>query len=227
MTFPALVLFDIDGTLLRRAGPDHREALEYGIRRVTGLESTTDGIPLHGMLDTVILSRMMARAGAGGGLIRIAMREVVREAERRYLRTCPDLTGRLCPGVHGALRRLRDLGALLGLVTGNLTRIGWHKLARAGLSDYFRFGSFGECAPTRSHLARKAVGEARRRGWISRGAPVALIGDAPADVIAAKANGITSIAMQTGVSPPGRLAAEGPDILIPDLRALRLEIPER
>jgi hypothetical protein len=46
MTYRALVLFDIDGTLVRRAGPNHREALVHAIRRVTGLESTTDGIPV-------------------------------------------------------------------------------------------------------------------------------------------------------------------------------------
>ena len=48
---PALALFDIDGTLLRRAGPHHREALVEAVRRVTGFDTTTDGIPLYGMLD--------------------------------------------------------------------------------------------------------------------------------------------------------------------------------
>ncbi len=34
--FRSLVLFDIDGTLVRRAGAHHREALVQGVRRVTG-----------------------------------------------------------------------------------------------------------------------------------------------------------------------------------------------
>src|ERR1017187_2890385 len=50
---PALVLFDIDGTLVRRAGPHHRQALIDAVRRVTGLETTTDRIPVHGMLDQI------------------------------------------------------------------------------------------------------------------------------------------------------------------------------
>ena len=62
----ALVLFDIDGTLVRRAGPHHREALVHGIRRVTGLETTTDGIPVQGMLDPDILTLMMRQAGLRG-----------------------------------------------------------------------------------------------------------------------------------------------------------------
>src|SRR5215472_15497051 len=63
--YRALVLFDIDGTLVRRAGPHHREALVRGVRRVTGLETTTEGVPVHGMLDPDILTIMMRRAGAG------------------------------------------------------------------------------------------------------------------------------------------------------------------
>ena len=59
----ALVLFDIDGTLVRRAGPHHRAALVHGIRRVTGLETTTEGIPVQGMLDPDILTVMMRSRG--------------------------------------------------------------------------------------------------------------------------------------------------------------------
>ena len=38
----ALVLFDIDGTLIRKAGPHHREALVAAVHRVTGIETTLD-----------------------------------------------------------------------------------------------------------------------------------------------------------------------------------------
>ena len=212
MTFDALVLFDIDGTLVRRAGPHHREALVYGIRRVAGLETTTDGIPLHGMLDPDILTIMMRRAGARPGQIKEAMPAIVRSAERFYLRVCPTLSRKRCPGAEAVLRRLETRGILTGLVTGNLTRIGWRKLERAGLRDYFRFGAFGEMARTRGGLAKIAIREARRRGWIGRNAPISLIGDAPADIAAAHENGIRSIAVQTGVTPVEELIACKPDI---------------
>src|ERR1700691_4184716 len=96
---PALVLFDIDGTLVRRAGPHHREALVVAVRRVTGLETTTEGIPVQGMLDPDILTAMMRRAGAAPKAIRLAMPEMLRAAERHYLRVCPVLQGKHCPGV--------------------------------------------------------------------------------------------------------------------------------
>ena len=60
---PALVLFDIDGTLLRRAGPHHRHALIEAVRRVTGLETTLDGVPVAGMLDRGILEQVPEATG--------------------------------------------------------------------------------------------------------------------------------------------------------------------
>ena len=226
MTYRALVLFDIDGTLVRRAGPHHREALVYGVRKVTGLETTTEGIPVQGMLDPDILAIMMRRAGATRARIRETMPEVWRAAERFYLRVCPALHDKHCPGVAPVLEKLTRRDALLALVTGNLTRIGWRKLERAGLKEFFRFGAFGEMARTRSGLARLAIREARDRGWIARGAPISLVGDAPADIRAARANRIRSISVQTGITPVEELIAETPDILLRDLRALRLRMVE-
>jgi phosphoglycolate phosphatase-like HAD superfamily hydrolase len=224
VTYRALVLFDIDGTLVRRAGPHHRAALVEGIRKVTGLDSTTEGIPVQGMLDPDILGIMMRNAGATRARFKAALPDIIRAAERYYLRECPELRHRKCPGVEPLLDRLARHGVLLGLVTGNLTRIGWRKLECAGLRDYFRFGAFGETASTRAGLARRAIREARTKGWIERGAPVSLVGDAPADIQAARGNGICSIAVQTGITPPEELAAEKPDILLRDLRGLRLRM---
>jgi phosphoglycolate phosphatase-like HAD superfamily hydrolase len=227
LSYKALVLFDIDGTLTRRAGPHHREALVHGIRRVTGLETTTEGIPVQGMLDPNILAIMMRRAGARPALVRQALPDVMRAAERYYLRVCPELRDKHCPGVEPLLERLTRRGILLGLVTGNLTRIGWRKLERAGLRHYFRFGAFGEMAKTRAALAKLAIREARRREWIARDAPISLIGDATSDVIAARANNIRAISVETGLTPADELLREGPHILLKDLRGLRLRMVEK
>ena len=222
----ALVLFDIDGTLIRRAGPHHRQALVHGIRRITGIETTTEGIPVQGMLDPDIVTVMLRRAGVPRARVRAGMPAILSAAERYYLRECPALHDKHCPGVAPLLDRLTRRGVLLGLVTGNLTRIGWRKLERAGLRDYFRFGAFAEMAGTRAGLVKIAIRQARGRGWVDRGTPVSLIGDAPADVLAARRNRIRSIAVATGLTSVAELKAEGPDILLPDLRALRLKMVE-
>ena len=221
---PALVLFDIDGTLVRRAGPHHRRALEEAVWRTAGVRASTDHIPVQGMLDRDILSWMMRDAGLPAARIRALMPDVVKRAQSLYVRWCPDLRQKVCPGVRSLLRSLHNRGAVMGLVTGNLSRIGWRKMDRAGLRPYFTFGSFAEFASTRALLARRAVREARRNEWISRATPVALVGDHPNDIAAARANGLRSIAVATGLVAYEELRGHLPDILVADLRELK---PER
>jgi len=219
----ALALFDIDGTLLRRAGPHHRQALVDAVRRVTGLETTTDGVPVAGMLDRDILTQMLAKAGASGASIRRSMPEIVTAAQRIYVRGCPDLRRKVCPGARGLLCRLSRRRIPAGLVTGNLSRIGWRKMERAGLRKYLRFGAFAELASDRAGLVRIAVRHARREGWIERGSPIVLIGDHPNDIRAARANGVRSIAVATGLISAAELADHHPDVLVEDMRALSME----
>lgn len=220
----ALVLFDIDGTLLRRAGPHHREALARAVKKVTGIEATTEGIAVAGMLDRDILALILRRAGASQAAVRRMMPHLVEEAQRIYLRRCPDLRRKVCPGARGLLYKLSRRGIPTGLVTGNLTRIGWKKMERAGLRHYFRFGAFAERSRDRAGLVRIALEHARRQGWIDRSSPVALLGDHPNDIRAAKAHGVRSIAVATGLIGEAELALHTPDVLVPDMRSLTIEI---
>jgi phosphoglycolate phosphatase len=212
-----LLLFDIDGTLLRRAGPHHRQALVDAVRAVTGLETTTEGIPVHGMLDPDILTEMLRRAGASEESITAEMPAIWEEAQRVYEAICPDLRGRACPGVKQLLKRLNRSRVPCVLVTGNLARIAWKKLACAGLARFFVFGSFAGTAHTRTALARNAIRLARRRGLVKSGTAVWLIGDAPQDVLAARANGIGCVAVHTGVSGARELGKLRPRVLVKDL----------
>jgi phosphoglycolate phosphatase-like HAD superfamily hydrolase len=126
--------------------------------------------------------------------------------------------------VRRLLGRLKRRGIVTGLVTGNLSRIGWRKMERAGLKPYFRFGAFAELAKDRAGLVRLAIRQARREKWISREGSIALIGDHPNDVRAAKANGIRAIAVATGLVSIDELRTHSPDVLLPDLRSLALEM---
>ncbi|MBI3209695.1 MAG: HAD family hydrolase [Candidatus Solibacter usitatus] len=220
----ALVLFDIDGTLLRRAGPHHRQALVDAVQSVCGIDTTTSHIPVQGMLDGDILAWMLRDAGVRQPRIRQLMPFLMRRAQWIYSRRCPgDLTGNVCPGVVEFLERLRQRRVPACLVSGNLSRIGWKKMERAGLKKYFRSGAFAERGATRADLVRLAMREAREHGWLRRGVPVSLVGDHPNDVRAAKANGVRSVAVLTGVCSKQDLIGESPDVLVEDMRSLRLE----
>jgi phosphoglycolate phosphatase-like HAD superfamily hydrolase len=219
----ALVLFDIDGTLIRKAGPHHRQALVEAVRKITGLETTTDGVPVAGMLDRDILTEMLQNAGATKALIRRSMPELIQHAQLIYGRSCPNLERKVCPGVRRLLLGLFRRGVPAGLVTGNLTHIGWKKMEHAGLRHYFRFGAFAELARDRAGLVRLAIRRARKERWIDAQSRITLIGDHPNDVAAARVNGIHCVAVATGVVPARELAAHRPDVLVQDLRALKVE----
>jgi phosphoglycolate phosphatase-like HAD superfamily hydrolase len=224
MPVPALVLFDIDATLVWRAGPHHRLALMSAIRDVSGLEATLDGVPTHGKLDRDLIRLMMQRAGAAESRISDDMPHIVRRAQEHYGPLCPDLRQCVCPGVRHALRCLRRARIPLGVVTGNLTAIGWRKLEQAGLHRFFRFGAFAEEADTRAGLVRQALLRARKTGWLTCGTTVTLIGDHANDVIAAKLNGIRSIAVATGALARTQLVSHRPDVVLRDLRSLRIDM---
>lgn len=218
-----LVLFDIDGTLLRRSGPAHRQALERAAGRVAGVAVSADGIPVAGMLDRDILLEMLARAGVGRSRARAMLDEIGRAAQNIYARICPDLRRRVCPGVRPLLRRLERRGVPCGLVTGNLERIAWTKMRRAGLREFFPVGAFSGDGPTRAALIRLAAARARRSGLLRRGAQIVYVGDHPNDVRAAREAGARIIAVGTGVVSGEALLAEKPDLYVPDLRALPLD----
>lgn len=217
----ALILFDIDGTLLRRAGEHHREALITGIRRVTGFTTSFDGVDTSGRLDRDLIRLILKAAGASERRINTNMSRIVAECQSAYLSNCAaDLADRVCPGVPQFLNALKGQGGVMGLVTGNLTEIGWKKMELAGLRHCFAVGAFAQDGRTRTRLAQVARQRAVKDGLVSRTARVALVGDHPNDIEAAKANGFVSVAVATGLIPFETLEAHQPDIVVRDLSEL-------
>lgn len=220
----SLVLFDIDGTLLRRAGEHHRLALSAGIKRVTGLHATLDGVETSGMLDRDLIAAMLRSAGMSESRTRSVLSRVMAETTVCYAEHCAtDLRDRVCPGVVDVLSRLRDRGVVSGVVSGNLTAIGWKKLELAGLRDFFTVAGFAEDGRTRARVAQVACWRARKSASLSRNSKVTLIGDHFNDIEAARQNGFQSVAVATGLTPLERLAAVSPDILVPDLTQLPID----
>ena len=92
----------------------------------------------------------------------------------------------------------------------------------AGLREYLQFGAFAEMGTTRAELVGIAIEIARARGWVGVGTKLSLIGDHPNDVDAARRNEIRSVAVCTGVIPRRELEACKPDLVVDDLRILRV-----
>lgn len=209
---------------MRGAGEHHKAALIEGIRRVTGISTHLDGVATSGMLDRDLIALMLEAAGHSRRKIRGRLHEMVLECQSAYLSNCaPELTHCVCIGIRQTLIELTSRGAVLGLVTGNLSQIGWKKVELAGLRSYFSVGAFAEDGRTRARLARMAARRAMKEGLVSRDCRISLIGDHTNDVIAAKANGFQAVAVATGLTPIEELQASSPDILVRNIAELDIE----
>lgn len=224
-----LVLFDIDGTLLRRMPPAHRAALCDAAREVYGASCTPEGMgTTAGMTDTAIARRMLRAVDVPEGAIDEGLPDFFRAAAEAYGRHVPrDLRPYQTPYAGEALERLRERGVALGLVTGNIQRIAWIKLEAAGLAQYFNCGAFGDEAEARDGLPPLAVARARQVfGQDFTPEQVYVVGDTPADIACGAAHQYQTIAVATGpVHSPDELRACRPTHLFETLAGiLTLEV---
>ncbi len=201
-------------------------ALEHAATQVTGRLCTTEGVPVAGMLDRDIVRLMLIQAGVAEKRIGGWMPAIVGLAQQHYPRICPPLRHSVCPGMRPFLAKLGRRGIACGLVTGNLSRIGWHKMRQAGLHRFFQFGAFAEMGKTRSELAALAIAAARKRRLCHADAPIYLVGDHRNDIQAARDNGIRIVSVTTGPMSREELARFEPDFLLDDIRGLPFEILE-
>jgi phosphoglycolate phosphatase len=211
-----ILLFDIDGTLVRTGGAG-KAAMEAGLRSAFGLAEIRDEVPYSGRTDRAIGRDMLTVHG-----IEPTMANQVRLQEA-YLSQLPEclakIGGVVCPGIVQILQELSPReNALLGLLTGNIRRGAKHKLGHFGLWDYFVCGGFGDEHYDRNDVARAAVAEVRAHlGRAPDINDVWVIGDTPLDVECARAIGAKAIAVATGWHPMEELASHKPDYLLADL----------
>jgi phosphoglycolate phosphatase-like HAD superfamily hydrolase len=196
-----LLLFDIDGTLVRDRPLTHQQALTEAAVEVFGLrvppgEDPVRAVEPWGKTDRQILRDVLERAGLDP-----PSKDDVARWERvsceAYARLEVDDGAARHTETAAALARLRDAGHSLALVTGNLEPIARRKLALRGLAGFFPEGQggFGSDADLRPAL----VPIARTRAGASIGPhpreDTVLIGDTPRDVEAASADGVLCIAV--------------------------------
>jgi phosphoglycolate phosphatase len=220
-----LVLFDIDGTLLRAQGLG-LVLMERVGRRLLGPTFTLDGIDFGGALDPWIFREAAGRLGHDDPS---HLHPEFRDAYLAELARELDLGERrpiLLPGVLPALAAFRDDPiATLGLVTGNYGRAVPLKLRAAGFDTAQDVvGAFGDDAPTRPDLVRLAMEQWRARGADADPRRVVVIGDTPRDIDCAKKNGCRSVAVATGWHSVEQLEAGGADLVLRDLTGLTAEL---
>lgn len=210
-----LLLFDIDGTLIRGGGCGER-ALRLAVRDTFGVDDALHDIEIAGRTDTRIARQLLQKYG------REVTEEGIAAILESYLRHLPALLrespGQVLPGVEALLSLLRPRAdVVLALLTGNVVRGAQHKLTHYGLWDYFPFGAFADDHHERDHLGPFALTRARDRGHQVELSRTFVIGDTPHDISCARAIGVTAVAVATGVFTAENLAPHAPDILLEDL----------
>ena len=216
---PAVLLFDIDGTLLHAGGAGRRAVARVFGERFARRE-VFDDVRFHGMTDRAIVRGGLARAG-------LAADEAAIDAVcAAYLAALADEVPRsdgfrIMPGAAALLDALAGRSGLaVGLGTGNLREGARIKLEHARLYHHFGFGGFGCDAEDRAALLRVGAERgARHLGARLGDCRIVVIGDTPKDVAAARAIGAESLTVETSGFTAADLRAAGATWAFPDLGA--------
>ncbi|WP_405643482.1 HAD family hydrolase [Streptomyces uncialis] len=204
-----LVLWDIDHTLIATGGVG-RELSAAAFEQVLGIpmreQATVDG------LTEAVIFRETARLH-GVDSDRAMFERFAAALAEEHVRRASDLRerGHALPGAAAALAELAAAGVRQTVVTGNVRAVAGIKLAVFGLDRHIDWaaGAYGEDADLRPALVRIALARAEA-------SPVdaVVIGDTPADMAGARANGVPVIGVATGRSDPRSLQRSGADTVL-------------
>ena len=218
-----LVLFDIDGTLIRSGGAGER-AFARVFAQEFEVPNGTDRLLFAGRTDPSIVREFFGR-------------HQIDQTERNFRRffdvyvfwldqLLAQVQGRVLPGVPEMLGQLRAMPQppVLGLLTGNILLGAQIKLIHYGLWDHFQTGAFGDDHEDRNQIA--AIARDRGQQLLQtklREDEVLVIGDTPSDIACAKAIGAKALAVATGGYQLGQLQEHAPTWAVADLKQVCVE----
>jgi phosphoglycolate phosphatase len=207
-----LVLWDVDGTLVRTAGHG-RYAFEEAFQAVVG--RTPEPVDYAGRTDRQIALTMLA--GDDPQHLPRVLDELATALELRKELIREE--GYAYPGVPETLEALhaRD-DVIQSLLTGNIRPNAEIKVGAFGLERWLDFdvGAYGS-DPHEERSDLVAVARERAAAKYREPTGAVLVGDTPLDVRAAHEAGARAVAVATGFADPEALRASGPDAYLEDL----------
>lgn len=216
-----LLLFDIDGTLIR-GGRSGRRALGLAFDQIfPSIDSTAamELVEFNGRTDPQITRDVARAAGISEGELADSW-ELLKQAYLRHLEVLVEApnSARPCPGIPELLEHLAGRpGLQLGLLTGNIESGARIKLGPFNMNRYFPEGGFGSDAEERVAIAAAARAKFEARlGRKLVPTDVVVIGDTVHDVACGRENGFRTVAVGTGGVPEERLRAAAADLYFAD-----------
>lgn len=212
-----LLLFDIDGTLVR--GGPAKDAFHMALVDTFGTAGDIEVHDFAGKTDPQIARELLSAAGLDAGTIDAGLPGLWERYLSHLEQLLPARPMTVLPGVAPLLDALAvrpDVG--LGLLTGNIVGGAELKLRSAGLYEHFRMGSFGSDHEERDELTAIAIGRACDMWSIDVDpASAIVVGDTPRDVQCGRKGGTRTVGVATGRYGMDELAACGADHVLEDL----------
>lgn len=219
-----LILYDIDGTLLRTRGVG-RDATKRAMMDVFGTCSTIDTHYFGGKTDWFTLTELLEEHGFDSDTIKGHI-PAFEQAAAKYMQEAFDLAPErvyALPGAVDVVHHTRNHeDTVIGIVTGNASVTAPVKLKGAGYDPlWFVANAYGSESMDRNELPPMALARAiEHSGWDIYPENVYVIGDTLADIECARALGAVAVSVLTGSGKREELEAAGPDYLLEDMTGL-------
>jgi phosphoglycolate phosphatase len=205
-----LVLFDIDGTLIRTGGAGVK-AFEETFAEVFSLPEATKTLHFAGRTDVSLVRECFTQHRVSP----------TQENFDRFFAAYPDrlqrqlgtLPAQVLPGIEAFLNELHALNnrPVIGLLTGNIRRGAELKLRHLGLWERFETGAFADDHEDRNCIAAAAKKRGESMiGCSLQGEEIVVIGDTPHDITCGKSIGAKVLAVATGIHSREVLAQGNP-----------------
>lgn len=212
-----LVLWDIDHTLIDTRGVG-RELSAAAFSQTTG-QPMRQQARIDGITEPVIFRETAKLHGLATD--RTDFARFARALTAAHLERAAELRerGHALPGAAAALAALTNAGVRQTVVSGNIRAVAELKLQVFGLDApiLWELGAYGEDHDVRADLVDLSLHRAH-----TAAADAVLIGDTPADIEGAHANGVRVIAVATGRSGEAALREAGAEVVLPGLRDTEL-----
>jgi len=209
-----LVLFDVDGTLIRSRGAG---VMAFGKTFETefNIKVDTNRVKFSGRTDPSIVREFFRIYGIDQSIGNFQRFFDTYVFWLDYL--LKRSNGEILKGVWNFINGLRaaDVPVVIGILTGNIRLGAEIKLRHFQLWDEFVVGAFGDDHEDRNTLAK--IAQERGSRYLNKqlnGSDIIVVGDTPHDIACARAIGAKALAVASGGAEFDELKAHSPDWLV-------------
>jgi phosphoglycolate phosphatase len=213
-----LMLFDIDGTILKMKPGVTLKLINQIIRELTVQKHSISELPpLSGWTDIQIIKQFCLNFGYRYQNIEKHLETIWEKAYHIYKPFSTNEYIEILPGVRSLLTSLKDSRHItLGLITGNFRKNAYLKLRAYDLDRLFSIGAFGNDSEDRNQLPQIAIRRANEEIGYNcfNNSNTLIIGDTCKDIESAQVNKLPVVCVATGSESYFDLNAMNPDAIL-------------